>query len=101
VQEYSFKFFLELDDALMLTNEDEVVDNIAGTFWRFAFMRNENIPEDHVLEIAKYIRCEQKSILELPREAVLEGRIIWGKPESWKPKRIQFGMDNFYSLKEE
>jgi hypothetical protein len=36
------------------TVEDKIVDDIGGALWRSVFLRREDIPVEHVLEMAKY-----------------------------------------------
>lgn len=63
--------------------EDKILDEIGGVLWRSIYLRKEDIAVSHVLELAKYVRREQLSLLELPREAIFEGRIKWGKVPAW------------------
>ena len=83
VQGFSFKCMLELDHALTRPSEDEIVDTIGGTLWRFVYMRRNEIDVDHVLELANYIRREQKSTLTIPTEAIFDGRLDWGPLPNW------------------
>ena len=83
VQGYSFKCMLELDHALTRPSEDEIVDTIGGTLWRFVYMRRNEVDVDHVLELANYIRREQKSVLTIPTSAIFDGRLDWGPLPNW------------------
>ena len=78
VQGYSFRTCMELDHCMTLPSEDEKLEEIAGVVWRSAFMRNNDINPDHVIEMAKHIQTEHYSLLEIPSEAVMEGRIEFG-----------------------
>lgn len=66
-----------MDDAISRSTEDERIDEIAGTLWRMLYSKRDDIEADHVLELARYIREEQVSLFDLPRSAILEGRISW------------------------
>lgn len=67
----------------MLVDESEVLDDIAGVLWRNLYERNENMDEQHVIDLAKYVRNEQLSLLEFPIQAIYDGRIQWSKVP-WK-----------------
>lgn len=88
MQSFSFKFALELDQALTMSTETEILDELAGVLWRFVYNRDESIPEDHVLDLARYIRSEQLSLIDLPQYAIFQGRIEWSKLpwDSSKPR---------------
>ena len=97
VQGYSFKYVIELDQAVSLLKTDKktvgkptvggdiqlptseedklllVKDEIAGALWRSAFMRRDEIEVEHVLEMADYVYNEHRSLLGVSQEAVLEG----------------------------
>jgi hypothetical protein len=36
-----------------LTPEEQVIDKIGGTLWRLVYLRKEEIPVPHVVELAK------------------------------------------------
>ena len=95
VQGYSFKYVIELDQAVSLlkkttgkptvgdsqlpssaSEEDKLLlvkDEIAGALWRSAFMRRDEIEVEHVLEMADYVYNEHRSLLGVSQDAVLEG----------------------------
>ena len=95
VQGYSFKYVIELDQAVSLlkktstektvgdivipTSEEDklllVKDEIAGALWRSAFMRRDEIEVEHVLEMADYVYNEHRSMMGISQEAVLEGNM--------------------------
>ena len=54
VQGFSFKQCLEFDNALTKSDEEEIIDDIAGALWRATYNRKE-LPADqeHVLEFAR------------------------------------------------
>jgi cytochrome b pre-mRNA-processing protein 3 len=100
VQGYSFKYVIELDqalthmkgaDALTPAAADEKLlltkDDIGGALWRNAYMRRDEIEVDHVLEMAEYVYTEHQSLMRVPKDAVLEGRIRWGALPAWKKER--------------
>jgi hypothetical protein len=72
------------DDSLYSSLEDKVLDHLAGALWRGVYLRNEAIDEELVLQFARYLRREQLSLLDMSKEAIMEGRISWGAPPSWK-----------------
>ena len=78
VQGYSFRTCMELDHCMTLPSEDEKLEEIAGVVWRSAFLRNDDIHPDHVIEMASHIKQEHYSLLEIPSEAIMEGRIEFG-----------------------
>jgi cytochrome b pre-mRNA-processing protein 3 len=78
VQGYSFKFCCELDHAVTLDDEEEVLQEIAGSLYRNVYMRRE-VEEEKVLELAKYVRREHLSMLDISPDAIDEGRVEWGK----------------------
>lgn len=79
----------EVDDRPDPKNLEEVeaqlLDDIGGVLWRFAFLRKEEIQADHVMLFAQYLRKEQQSLQNLPQEAVLQGLFKWGALPAWKP----------------
>lgn len=87
VQGMSFKCCVELDNALTKQSEDEIVDKIGGTLWRFAYNRRPEVDVDHVLELANYVRNEQKSLIDISTEGILKGRFEWGELPKWSYKK--------------
>ena len=54
-----------------------------------------NVTVDHVLELATYIRNEQKSLISnVSKEAILDGRIEWGPIPKWEATRKLFASNN-------
>ena len=84
VQGYSFKFCMELDDAITRATEEERVDEIAGSLWRMLYLKREDIEPEHVLELAHYLRSEQISLFNISSQAIMEGRFVWSRPALWK-----------------
>lgn len=108
VQGYSFRCCVEMDHALALPktvtsgtaegsspaapstevtfqhHEDRVLDELAGALWRGVYAKNESVPEETVLTLAEYVLREQSSLFELSTDAVMEGRVQWGRPPAWK-----------------
>ena len=72
VQGYSFRTCMELDHCMTLPSEDEKLEEIAGVVWRSAFLRNNDIHPDHVIEMAQHIKNEHNSLLNISSEAVME-----------------------------
>lgn len=40
----------------------------------YVYLRDENLTEEHVLKLAKYVQSELDSIKTLPRDAVFDAR---------------------------
>lgn len=104
VQKYSFRFCIELDHAISMASkanraveadpskdssalseaekEEQVIDAVGSTLWRMLYLRRQGdgLTEEHVFELARYLRREQQSVLQLSREAVWDGRIRWSPP---------------------
>ena len=54
-----------------------------------------NVTVVHVLELAAYIRNEQKSLVNnVSKEAILDGRIEWGPIPKWEATRKLFAANN-------
>jgi hypothetical protein len=93
VQHMSFGLCVSLDQAVKdQTNEHDVIEEIAGCMWRYPYQRREDVDEDRVVALAKYVRTEQLSLQQLPAPALLEGRFAWGSlpkfppiPKDYKP----------------
>eukprot|EP01041_Mallomonas_annulata_P004358 gene4358-8671_t len=75
----------ETSSTVTLQGEEAVLDAMGGTLWRLLYLRrtDPSLTEDHVLQLARYLRREQLSLMQLSRDAVLDGRIRWGTPPSW------------------
>lgn len=82
VQSISFRACIELDHVLTLTasTPEEVLDELSGVLWRNLYDRNEAVDEERVVVLAKYVASEQSSLLALPLQAILDGRIAWSRP---------------------
>ena len=57
VQGYSFKFMIELDDAITRETEDERIDEIAGTLWRMLYLKREDIDPEEVRHVIVHFFC--------------------------------------------
>lgn len=98
IQGYSFKVSIELDQALTYEDEEKVMDemgkspwilygaenitvpfSLGGALWRSLYNRDDSVEEEKILALAKYFRSEQLSLLQIPKLALLEGRIRWGQ----------------------
>jgi hypothetical protein len=53
VQSYSFKYCIELDEAISKNSEEEVLDEIGGSLWRHAYVRSDDIDIGHVMKFAE------------------------------------------------
>lgn len=85
VQAYSFRTCMELDHCMTLQSNDERLEEIAGVMWRSAYLRNNDIMPDHVLELANHVIDEHTSFMDIPSQAIVEGRVefkgishLWG-----------------------
>eukprot|EP00607_Mallomonas_marina_P009420 CAMPEP_0182420546 /NCGR_PEP_ID=MMETSP1167-20130531/5415_1 /TAXON_ID=2988 /ORGANISM="Mallomonas Sp, Strain CCMP3275" /LENGTH=278 /DNA_ID=CAMNT_0024596623 /DNA_START=168 /DNA_END=1004 /DNA_ORIENTATION=- len=111
VQGYSFRFCMELDHAISLAQtsvkkvdnsllieeekseeerEHEVLDAMGSTLWRLLYMRREGegVTDEHVLELARYLRQEQISLCEnISWTALCDGRIQWSPLNIWQRER--------------
>lgn len=91
VQGYSFRTCLELDEAMTkIPDEEEVVEEIGGVLWRMAYLRRDDIQPEHVMKFAHYIRDEQHSLSQIPKEAIYEGRFKWGPLPQWEGARTSY-----------
>lgn len=98
VQGYSFRTCMELDQCMSLPSEDEKLEEIAGVMWRHAFLRNNDVMPEHVLEMASHVKKEHYSLLDIPSKAVMEGRVefgnvkhLWGDDRSASAKKMVGG----------
>lgn len=55
VQSYSFKYCVELDEALAKQTEEEVMHEMGGAIWRNAYVGNDDLDENHVMAFARWI----------------------------------------------
>ena len=95
VQGYSFRTCMELDHCMTLPSEDEKLEEIAGVMWRSAYLRNNDIMPDHVIEMASHVQKEHYSLLDIPSKAVMEGRVefgdvkhLWGNDKTSAKKMV-------------
>ena len=90
VQKYTLAAMMGFDHSQTFeeSTEEETeakrLDELGGELWRKVFMRNDKLPVDHVLRLAKYVRRERGMVMELDDELWREGRIPWGKVPGWK-----------------
>jgi len=61
--------------------EAESVGWLLATWWwwwyyRYVYLRDENLTEDHVLELAKYFQREYDSLKLLSKEAIFDSRSV-------------------------
>ena len=81
MQTESLQLCLELDHVIRLKLEkDELENEFSGVLWRTIFDKYDEIDEKLVEDMANYFINEYYSLLNLPIEAVLEGRIQFDKP---------------------
>eukprot|EP00596_Hydrurales_sp_CCMP1899_P006084 CAMPEP_0119034646 /NCGR_PEP_ID=MMETSP1177-20130426/1648_1 /TAXON_ID=2985 /ORGANISM="Ochromonas sp, Strain CCMP1899" /LENGTH=211 /DNA_ID=CAMNT_0006992231 /DNA_START=164 /DNA_END=796 /DNA_ORIENTATION=+ len=90
VQSYSFKYCIELDEAISKNSEEEVLDEIGGSLWRHAYVRSDDIEIAHVMKFADYVWQEQQSLFHgVSTEALMDGRIKWGPTPIWdEPSKV-------------
>lgn len=53
VQTHSFKYCMELDEALKKETEPEILHEMGGAIWRNAYAARDDLEDDHVMEFAK------------------------------------------------
>mgnify|MGYP000548392384 CR=1 FL=1 len=83
VQGYSFRYCIELDEALTKETPDEVKEEIGGALWRFNFLRDDDVEADHVMKMADYVYREHESLKDVSLAAMCEGRVAFGRPPRW------------------
>jgi hypothetical protein len=83
VQDYSFEALVSYDDAMTKKDEEEKVDALAGAIWRNVFQSMDGIGEEHVIGMSRHIYAELQSVLDIPSEAVMEGRLEFADPPTW------------------
>ncbi len=71
-------------DLVEADEEEQILDDIGGALWRLLYLKREDLDLEHIMELVKYVRREQLSLLQLDREAIFEGRILWGDLPRWK-----------------
>lgn len=89
VQQLSFQVCMLYDEALAKADENdrddtEVVNSLGGIIWNNIYERRDDIPEEHILEFARYILREHKRVFYLPYEEFLEGKAPWGPIPDFK-----------------
>lgn len=69
------------EDALQMqmfkNSEEAVVDSFAGALWRGLYLRREDVDEELVLSLARYVRSEQDRLMGLPADVFFEGRFTF------------------------
>ena len=78
VQGYTFKFCVELDEAISQSTEEEIIHDIGGALWRSLWLHNEDMDHDLVIKMAKYIYQEHCDIDQISPLAMIEGRVEFG-----------------------
>mmetsp|Transcript_61680 Transcript_61680/g.121378 ORF Transcript_61680/g.121378 Transcript_61680/m.121378 type:complete len:304 (-) Transcript_61680:170-1081(-) len=65
--------------------EKVVVDEIAGVLRKMVYLQKDDtvLSQEDVLVLARYVRSEQQSLMELPEEAIFESRFEWGPVPTW------------------
>lgn len=86
VQGYSFKACVELDEALTKPTRDEKVEEIAGVMWRAVYNKRDEVEEDRVLTLADYVHNEHTSLLQVPDDAMLEGRVAFSPAPTFQAR---------------
>lgn len=91
-QLFAFHICQLFDEAVELETDDEKIDAIAGVIWNYLFNR-QDIAEEHVLEIARYIYHQYLHLLSLEDEKFLYGEFKWNPIPTFKdlPQRIRAG----------
>lgn len=66
-----------LQAQLFKNTEEAVVDSLAGALWRGLYLRREDIDEEIVLSLARYVRSEQDRMMSLPADVFFDGRFAF------------------------
>lgn len=66
-----------LQSQMFKNTEEAVVDSLAGALWRGVYLRREDIDEDIVLSLARYVRSEQDRLSEMSSDVFFEGRFTF------------------------
>ena len=85
VQGYSFKTCVELDEAMERGSDTEKLEEVAGTLWRTVYNKRDEVDEERVLSLAKYVQNEHASLQALTDEAVLEARVQFSPVPHFDP----------------
>ena len=78
VQGYTFKFCVELDEAISQSTDEEIIHDIGGALWRSLWLHNEDMDHDLVVKMAEYVYQEHRDINQISPLAMLEGRVEFG-----------------------
>eukprot|EP01038_Epipyxis_sp_PR26KG_P005591 gene5591-7719_t len=71
-------------DNSNLSPEENLIEGFSYTLFRLVYLSREEVDHNKVMELSRYVRREYLSVLEISRQAVLEGRFTWGPlPETW------------------
>jgi hypothetical protein len=66
-----------LQTQMFKNSEEAVVDSFAGALWRGLYLRREDVDEELVLSLARYVRSEQDRLMGLPADVFFEGRFTF------------------------
>lgn len=91
-QLFSFHICQLLDEAILLEDEEKILDSIGGILWNYLFNR-QDIPEDHIMELAKYTYEQYLHIISLDNSEFLVGNFQWKEVPKFKniSQRIRAG----------
>lgn len=89
VQQLSFQVCMGYDEALLQADENDlddtkVIDALGGVIFNNLYERRDDIPEEHVLEFARYILREHKRVFYMPYEEFIKGETPWGPVPDFK-----------------
>ena len=97
VQGSSFRYCLELDEALTKEHNDEILEEVGGALWRYNFVRNDDVEVDHVMAMAEYVFREYESLQSVGDTAICEGRIQFGELPEWPGASVRVDGSGMYA----
>jgi len=79
VQKVSFGAMVAYDIGLKKTEDND--QELGSAVWRNLFASKDDVLEENVLRVTKWMRAEVKRVMELPFRQIEEGQIDWTFPE--------------------
>ena len=79
IQKISFGAMVSYDIGLKKSDDGDF--ELGSAVWRNLFASKEDVPEDRVYKVARWMRSEVKRVLEMPYSQIEEGQLDWTMPE--------------------
>jgi hypothetical protein len=79
LQKVSFGAMVAYDIGLKKTNDDD--QDLGSAVWRNLFASKDNVPDETVLRVTRWMRSEVKRVMSLPWSQIEEGQLDWTFPE--------------------